>query len=513
MRPRRGQPQSHVKAGLIAMALIAVATYFMVTKEVPFRDHYELKAAFKDSNGLRKGSPVRLAGVEVGEVSGVEATPGTDAALVTMRLRKEGLPIHRDATFKIRPRLFFEGNFFVDVQPGTPSAPALEDGDTVAIAQTATPVQFNEVLTALETDTREQLGVLLHEYGRAMRKGSAATNRTAPYWEPAYRNSAIVSDAQRGERPDDLSAYVRDAATVAAALDRDPASLQSLITHFHRTARGFAREELALEETISGLARVLRVGMPALQRLNESFPALHQLVADARPAVRSSTPALEAGVPLARELRGALGKEELGGLSRELSDITPPLARLNRASVPLAEQGRALASCQNDVVVPISDSKVPDKNFPPVGTMHEEQAQVLPGLAGESRSGDANGQWFRVLLGAGNYTYRSEAGEFYQTALPILGTNPPTPKQRPPLEPDLPCETQDKPDLRTIPGPPPPEVRTGLETPAARARAAKAQEVAIAWLRDRLKYEGLDDELSVIEEPIKAADVGRLDGR
>jgi phospholipid/cholesterol/gamma-HCH transport system substrate-binding protein len=512
-RPPRAQRVSYFKAGLIALALIAVATYFMVTKEVPFRDHYEVKAAFKDSSGLRPGSPVRLAGVEVGEVKEIDSDDDGEAALVTMRMRREGLPVHRDATFKIRPRLFLEGNFFVDVEPGTPAAPELGDGETVGVHQTATPVQLHQVLTALDSDTREQLSVLLDEYGRALRRGSAATNRTAPYWKPAYRDSAIVSDAQRGERPDDLSTYLRDFGKVAAALDRDPQALRALVTDFHRTARGFAREDLALERTVSGLARVLRVGMPALRRLNRSLPSLRRLVADARPAVRSSAPALQAGVPLARELRGALGRDELGGLSRELSDLAPPLARLNRASVPLSEEGRALASCQNEIVVPWSNSEVPDPNFPAVGKVHEQQAQVLPGLSGESRSGDANGQWFRVLLNAGNYTYAADPGEFFQTAMPILGVNPPTPKQRPPLEPNVPCETQERADLGTVPGAPPQPLRVGLETAAARKRAARAQKVAIDWLRDRVKYEGLDDELRVTPDPITRADLGRLRGK
>ena len=40
------------------------------------------------------------------------------AADVTMNITNQGLPIHDDATFAIRPRIFLEGNFFVDVSPG-----------------------------------------------------------------------------------------------------------------------------------------------------------------------------------------------------------------------------------------------------------------------------------------------------------------------------------------------------------------------------------------------------------
>ena len=61
---------------------------------------------------------------------------GTDTAIVTMEIDDKGLPLHKDATAKIRPRIFLEGNFFVDLQPGTPSTPTLDDGDTIPVTQT-----------------------------------------------------------------------------------------------------------------------------------------------------------------------------------------------------------------------------------------------------------------------------------------------------------------------------------------------------------------------------------------
>ena len=48
-----------------------------------------------------------------------------------MQIHDNGLPLHTDATAKIRPRIFLEGNFFVDLKPGSPSAPKLDDGDTI----------------------------------------------------------------------------------------------------------------------------------------------------------------------------------------------------------------------------------------------------------------------------------------------------------------------------------------------------------------------------------------------
>ena len=119
--------------------MACVGVFFGFTKHMPFTHGFRVKAVFESSNSIRKNSPVRIAGVNVGKVTKIEGKPGSDAAVVTMEINDKGLPIHKDATMKIRPRIFLEGNFFVDVSPGTPSAPTIDDGDTIPITQTSTP--------------------------------------------------------------------------------------------------------------------------------------------------------------------------------------------------------------------------------------------------------------------------------------------------------------------------------------------------------------------------------------
>ena len=53
----------------------------------------------------------------------VEHMDDSNFAVVTMEIKDNGPPIHKDATLKIRPRLFLEGNFFVDMTTGTPGRP------------------------------------------------------------------------------------------------------------------------------------------------------------------------------------------------------------------------------------------------------------------------------------------------------------------------------------------------------------------------------------------------------
>ena len=483
-----------MKTGLIAMLVLAALGYLAFTKEVPFRSHYEVKAAFQSANNLRTGSPVRIAGVEVGKVTGVER--GGEGAIVTMRIAGEGRPVHADATAKIRPRIFLEGNFFVDLTAGSPSAPELGDGETIPVQQTSTPVQLDEVLTALQSDTREDLRTLLDEYGRGL-GGARGFNRSIRYWEPAYRDTAIVSQAMLGETGRDLSGFVEHAGGTAEALGRNREALRSLVTDFHTTAAAFAREDGDLRAALDELPRTLRAAQPALGELNEAFPPLRALAAELRPGVRSSSPALDAAIPFVRELRGLVSQAELRGLSADLRPTVPALAALVERSMPLHREVRRAASCQNRVILPWLGDTVSDEHFPAEGKVFEELPKPLPGLAGESRSGDANGQWFRVLAAGGKNLVTPAPGTFATTPEPLLGANPPKPKARPPLNAAAPCEDQEPPDLRTKAAPPPEQRTVDTGTDAFRRRYEGARGDAVRWLGRQLRLEDLDERLKV----------------
>ncbi len=117
-KDRRGA--SAVVVGLIALVLVSIGTYLGFTKDIPFTKGYRVNAVFESATSIRPNSPVRIAGVNVGKVKKVSRYQDTDLAMVEMEITKPGLPIHKDATMKIRPRIFLEGNFFVDLSPGTP---------------------------------------------------------------------------------------------------------------------------------------------------------------------------------------------------------------------------------------------------------------------------------------------------------------------------------------------------------------------------------------------------------
>ena len=500
MRRRRRRGEGRTSAfgvGVLTLLIAAVVLWFGFTKAIPFRHHFTVSAVFPSANDIRTNAPVRIAGVQVGKVTKIaHAEDGAQAAIVTMRIERKGVPIHRDATMKIRPRIFLEGNFFVDVQPGSASAPKLRDGDRIPINQTAAPVQLDQILSTFQAPTRRELQGILGELSTGLGGGGArALNRSIPDWAPAYRDTSIVADALQGTEDHDLSHFIADEGRTAAALDRHATALKSLIVDFDTTAATLAAHDRQLSDAVAELPRTLGAAEPALRSLNAAFPPVRRLIRDARPAVRSTNTTLDAAVPFVQQVRGLVSEPELRGLSRDLRPVVPPLTTLEKRTVPLFQQVRAASSCQNEVVLPWSKDTIEDKAFPAKGPVYEEATKPLPGLAGESRSGDANGQWFRVMVAAPKFAYPLGTDRFFFTGNPIQGVNPPAPQnhKRSPLRPDVPCETQQPPDLRTIPQTGP----NGFPLPAPSLdQLQKPLQDTVDFLRTEIRQQGLDLKVS-----------------
>jgi len=443
---KRKNPQntgiSRFKAGLIAIVLVSVGVYFGFTKANPFANPYKLTAVFETANNLKPKSPVRIAGVQIGKVKSVTAiTPGegNGAARVVMEISKDGLPIHEDATLKVRPRVFLEGNFFVDLKPGSPSARVLKSGDDpIPVNQTAAPVQFGDVLAALQSDTRDDLQVFLKEYSQGLAgKGARGFNQSFRNGEEAFKSTAIASEATLGQDPTkDLQRVLNGQQKTFAALVRDEESLKDLVTNFRITAGKFASEDVALEASLPALRDTLRVGSPALASLNSALPSLRAFAVDALPGVRSSGPTLRASLPFISQVRALVSPGELQGAARELRRQIPQLAGLNRDLLPFLRQARLLSSCTNEVLVPFSNTPIPNPDEPLNSgqTFFDQANRGFVGLAGESRNTDGNQSYFNT------------------SAVPSAPSVRPAPPldsgvQPPPRRPDVPCETQEPPNL------------------------------------------------------------------
>jgi phospholipid/cholesterol/gamma-HCH transport system substrate-binding protein len=468
---RRRRERSPLTIGLIALAIVLVGVYLGFTKNIPFTHGFRVKATFQSANSLRVNSPVRIAGVAVGKVKKVEAKEGTDEALVTLELTKAALPIHADATAKIRPRIFLEGNFLVDLKPGTPSSPTLADGDVIKVTRTATPVQLDEVLTALQSDTRQDLRDLLDGLAQGLNsKPSAADDRDADpstreqtaaesfndaykYSAGALKGTAQVNEALLGTEPDrDVARLLKGTARTTGALIRNESQLKDLITNFNTTMGAFASESGNLRSSIRLLAPTLVNANAALASLNRAFPPTRAFAREILPGVRETPATINASFPWIAQARKLMSQGELRGLSQDLAPATRDLAKLTNASLTLLPQVDRTALCARDVVLPTGDLVIHD-TFDTGTANYKEFWWTMVGLAGESQNFDGNGSMVRFAPGGGSQAValgnaNSPTGQLIGAASArVQGVQPKYPGKRPPYVSSVRCHKSKVPDV------------------------------------------------------------------
>ena len=140
-----------------------------VLEERPFQLKAELETAQAVTPG--QGQTVRVAGVRVGDISKVEYDDGI--AVVTMDIDQKFLPVYQDATILLRPKTGLK-DMFLELDPGTQAAGEYEEDDTIPVANTAPDVNLDEVLDALDTDTR---AYLQSAAGRAAARASSGRGK------------------------------------------------------------------------------------------------------------------------------------------------------------------------------------------------------------------------------------------------------------------------------------------------------------------------------------------------
>ena len=133
-----------VKLGIFVLICLGFTAWLGATigNIHPFRDTYRLTASFDDVSGLLLNDNVKIAGVVVGKVNGIEVSKGT--ARVTFEVR-DGVKVPDDSTAAIRWRNLL-GQRYVYLNPGA-SSTVLQSGDH--LADTESVVDLGELFNRL----------------------------------------------------------------------------------------------------------------------------------------------------------------------------------------------------------------------------------------------------------------------------------------------------------------------------------------------------------------------------
>lgn len=467
-----GWRPSNTAIAIIFLLIFTIGPYLAFTKHIPFTGYgYQLSAAFSNSANISKNSPVRIAGVDVGKVIKTEADG--DATRVTFTVSDSGRPIHSDAYAVIKPRIFLEGNFFIELDPGSPSAPDMDSGATIPVSRTSTAVQIDEIFTSLQAPVRADFSRALEAFGGALsdvptaaedatqlpevkgKTGAAGLNGVLRYGGPAGKYGAQTANALLGEEPQDLPRLVAGTGRTFGAFVHSESDLQGLIDNLNTFTGALAAQSANLSETIHRFAPALSTSQTSLTNLNRTLPPLRAWAIEVRPAIAELPGLISAGEPWTKQAFAALSDQEGGGVARLLAEALPGLAGAAQAGKANAlPQLNRLSLCASRVLVPTFDQTINDR-FSTGGPAYREFLYWLVALNGQGQNFDGNGYFLRVQPGGGNLLLKganpkgaltTEKEMFAHSAVAPAGVQPQL-GGRPPMKPEVRCDSNPAPDL------------------------------------------------------------------
>jgi phospholipid/cholesterol/gamma-HCH transport system substrate-binding protein len=346
---------------LTALFVVAVgiAAYIVSQQEsrprIPLVEEkgFKLKFEFSDSQAVvpGQGQAIRVAGVEVGKITKVEVKNGMGLVTVEFDPKyvknddgKGRVEILSDATALLRPRTGLK-DMFVELEPGQ-TGEKLEENAIVPVQNTAPDVDPDEILSALDTDTRAYLQLLVNGAGEGLKDRGPDLRNVFRRFEPLNRDLARVSQAIASRRRN-LMRLIHNYGELTNELARDEGNLTRLVETSARTFEAFASQDdnisLAVarlpgalrqtETTLRGVDTFARVLAPSLNSLRPAFRQLDETNREVLPFVREAEPIVRRQIrpfvrtarPYVRQLRPAATN-----LARATPDLNDSFFGLNR---------------------------------------------------------------------------------------------------------------------------------------------------------------------------------------
>ncbi|HVW31856.1 MAG TPA: MlaD family protein [Acidimicrobiia bacterium] len=311
-----------VLAGLLVLGFGA-GGYILAHQRVvwPWQHRVSYQADFDAAPGISPGNgqEVRIAGVTVGEVSRATVTPAGKARL-TLTLDEKYRTVYGNARAYLRPKSPLN-DMYVLLDPGTPPAVKLSPGAVIPVTQTARPIEIDEVLGHLDSQTRDDLGILLAEGDTALAAAHAAN---IPSDLKAADGTVValkpVVEALQTRR-DRIARLVTALADVATAAGEDDTRLARLAASARTTLDALTARDAELDATLAALpgftadlqqssAAITRLGTeldPALDGIRAAADQLPGALAGATDVVDQLGPTFDLAAPVVAGARPLVG--------------------------------------------------------------------------------------------------------------------------------------------------------------------------------------------------------------
>lgn len=299
-----------VLAGLFAVTVILVNQRASLPSWVPVigTDFFHLEADFSTAQAVTpgQGQSVDIAGIKVGEVSGVRLENGH--AVVSMSIDNKYAPlIHDNASLLLRPKTGLN-DMVVEVDPGTTTAPEMKENTTVPLASTQPQVNPDEILASLDADTQQFLKLLLANGAEALDpaqgrdvKLSNALRRLDPF----ARDISKISGALATRRQN-IANSIHNFQLLSTELGNRDQDLVNFVDSSNAVLGSFAKEQASIRSAVAELPATLQQTKGALASANafalQSGPALKKSI----PGAKATAPALRALRPFFQQTAGPI---------------------------------------------------------------------------------------------------------------------------------------------------------------------------------------------------------------
>ncbi|WP_020498650.1 MlaD family protein [Sciscionella marina] len=366
-----GSTRSAVVYGLAFFAVLVVAAIVVFAKPTLLTwasSGETITAEFDRDVGLQQGnSEVKIAGTKVGTVSGVD-TSTPSKIVVSMKVDNgTRAKLGSAPTAAVRPVTLLGGRYYVQLAPG--GAHGTFTGDNIALGHTTTPVDLDQVLSALQPPSRQGLRQTVSTLDGSLRNGGSTALQSLTRDAPGSLGPAAGTlDAMRGQHPDtDLPQLVTNLDSVATTLTRRSGQLGSVLDKLQGTAAGLRSGSSALGQTVAQLPATLRStragitdlgatldklavtapkAQPAATTLNTTLSHLdpvlvktRPLVADLRPLLTEARPLVDQLVPTSQLATGVLDDVRGPVLDRVNGPVISKLNEQWRGTGPFAGDG------------------------------------------------------------------------------------------------------------------------------------------------------------------------------
>jgi phospholipid/cholesterol/gamma-HCH transport system substrate-binding protein len=329
-----------VFAALLVGGYILGHQRFYLPKWVPVvgADFVDYKAQFSTAQSVTpgQGQTVQIAGVNVGDITSVDLVDGR--AVVGMKIRRKYTPIYRDATALLRPKTGLN-DMVIELDPGTRTAGEAPNGFTIPVNQTLPNVNFDEILSSLDADTRSYLQLLLGGAGEALGGNGKNLSNTLKRFEPTGRSLARLN-GPLAERERNISRAIHNFSLLSQAVGAKDDDLAALVDSSNVVFGAFADQDTQLRESLALLPGALQATNSALNQVDKLGNVLGPTLGALLPGARALGPSLEQTRPFLRETTPII-QNQLRPFTRE---ALPVVKTLRPAASDLAVVTPHLAS-------------------------------------------------------------------------------------------------------------------------------------------------------------------------